>query len=374
LTVRPSLSVRATRSRSRTSPPTTLDLWEGVDPADYLASDFITGSGLSSGNWWYGPTDPAGSASNGDLWLDTFVFNFDPESNAWPAITEVPVTNATNTYTRSIVTPSIDLNSTATTRQARIAWTSGTEVDDRRIHTFDACGTLDDVEVTALLYGRQSPQQGIALRINNIGNTTTQNMYTVWNDAISGIAPFFNVGNWKGIDGSFTHTEPVSDYVELLEDTFDIISMTRASNVVTAVLEPTHDYRVGQTIAVIADTTTSFNTTSATFTAVNAASGLVTVTWNQTAANESAVAFGRAGRGGFPGGSHVYPHWIKVNLKGTTVRAKFWRQGQAEPSWADSRSTFVLRDTTPVGPTGSGKSDSSIRTATRRVLTPIGVR
>jgi hypothetical protein len=283
----------------------------------------------------YGPKLFVGSAvpsgaADGDVWLDTFKFQYDPNSGAWPNVTAVPVSNATNSYTRSVVNSDVSVNGTATMSVAKIAWTSGGELSDRRIYTLDDVGTLDDIEVTALLYNRSGAQQGLALRLANIGNSTTQNAYTIWNDETSSFASVFNVGYWKGVDGSFTHGGN-NQFFESLESVGTVLTMVRASNVVTATVTHPHPYAVGDIVTVAALLTSSF---SGTFTLTSVSGD--TLQWSQTAADATAAVFGAAGSIGLPYGvsGAVYPHWIKARLVGTELRAKVWKSSEAEPSWS----------------------------------------
>lgn len=301
---------------------------------------------------WIGDVDPAlaGVAADGHAWLDLFSFVFDPSiSAAWPAVTEVAVSTTANTYTRSIISNAPVLNGTATSKTAKIVLATGSTANDRRIHTFDGVGTLDDIEVFTSLMNRNLAQQGIALRLNNIGGATTQNLYGVWNDATLGAANI-GVGIWKGIDASFVQTVGASSYLETIEATIEVLSMTRATNVVTAVVAHNHQIRNADAITVAAIATSSFN---GTFT-VTSVSG-DTITWNQTGTNESAGVLGIAGYLGVTGGRYAYPQRWRVRLSGTTLRAKVWRGIDPEPDWTNSQSVVVWTDATPVGPTGVGK-------------------
>jgi hypothetical protein len=322
----------------------------------------------------------------GDTWDDNFVFRLDPEEGVWPGITEVPVTFPTNTFARSIVTPVVDANGVASTRVARTAWTAGAEVNDRRVLTFDDVPLLDDIRVKASLHNRVAAQQGIALRVNNIGGPLTQNMYSVWNDDTLGFAAWWNLGNWKGTDANFAHNEPVNGFVEGLETVFDIFCMKRTANVVAAALEAGRDYRTGESILVF----DSFGLGNTSF--ESATAGISNFAVHAPArqrrqrdvrrvraddererhrrdedarardvvadgADATATSVGVAARGTFPGGKKVIPHWTEVWLKGTTLRARWWRGRAADtpPGWNDPRYAMVWRDTTPLGPTGTGK-------------------
>jgi hypothetical protein len=303
------------------------------------------------------PVDAGLSPVDGDVWFDTFEFSVD-WTNGWPSVTEVFVNSSANTYSRTTVQQTDDVHANAIARPTgRITAASGTFASDRRVLLFGGLPLLDDIAVTAMIFGRgpaiSSAQQGIAMRVVNVGVGADQNMMAVWNDAtLGGFPNLWNVEKWKGFTGAYPGSAGgptdlsggVSLFVESLEKSFHVPTASRATNVVTAVIDEPHDIRAGDLLAIkFADTT--FNSGNPTVQTVTNQ----TITWNQTAANAGPTS-------GYVANflpKNIYPHWIHTRCVGSMLEAKFWRKRDPRPSWSDPRAVLRVASVTDA-PTGKG--------------------
>jgi hypothetical protein len=298
---------------------------------------------LGTRSLYVGATAPSAPV-NGDVWFDTLQYHVDWTAG-WPNYTEVAVTNATNTYSLTTVqVPSDVVGDTLARPVGQIAHVSGAEGSDRRVYMLTDVPALDDIEVTALLYGRTAPQQGLALRIINPGDVVNQNFFAFWNDAVAGgLHNYWNIGTWKGGPGNFLNTGDLANYFEGLGPNVAVVSGSRTTNVNTLVLTGAHDFRVGDFINVkVADST--YNGVVQITAVTNE-----TITYTKTGSDDVSSGVG------FVSGitQRTFPHWIKARIIGSTAEMKAWKQSQAEPSWHDPR--FVKRGTIANPPAGTGK-------------------
>lgn len=141
-----------------------------------------------------------------------------PGSADWAAYTEAPVTNATNTYAKTIVQkPSTTHAIAEALGVGRIETTAGAEGNDRRFLYAAGAPAIDDSEIVSLWYGHTdaaSGQLGHVHRLQNIGDGVDQVAIVVWEDVLFALEGYINVGLWRGIDANFALVDNVGNWVD----------------------------------------------------------------------------------------------------------------------------------------------------------------
>ncbi|MCU1426688.1 MAG: hypothetical protein JWL83_688 [Actinomycetia bacterium] len=255
----------------------------------------------------------------------------------WNQLTEVAITNATNSATFSVGAPD--------TPAGRITQT-GSEHNDRRWYLAGESDTNSEIVVEWRGHSRWSDgggQLGTVLRAQRQPDGTMTG-YVIWHDYSYGQDQLIHVAAWFA-DGvhSLQFTQFGAASFDDLSVVRSVTGASRTSGVTTLAMANTDGIRVGDTLSVSL-TDTSY-------------SGVVTVTavtptslQYQQVAPDDAVG----STGSVQDLDAVMPYWVRVQLVGHTISLKVWTAGTPEPSWSDSAHTRVFDDVNGVGPTGAG--------------------
>jgi hypothetical protein len=256
----------------------------------------------------------------------------------WGTFTEVPVSNAVNTVTRSVDTAAGLGRLTA----------AGTEGNDRRFYLALREASTDS-EITALWHGHSLQQAGggqlgVVLRAQLLPDGRVTG-YVVWHDWGFGQDQNMYVAVWTSEAGAGPNLQ-ISGIgtaaFDGLTDTVDVSDATRTDGTVTARVPAGHGVKVGDRLVVsLAD---------ATFSGVH----------DVVAVGDTWVRYAAAGSDATSGGGtlrdldQVMPYWVHAKVVGTTLSVKVWRDGRPEPAWGDPEWSRTFTDTTGVGPVGPG--------------------